>query len=120
VSIQFAELKAETDESIDQLTENRAQVQEMREKYQQSSPISLRGASFKRALSQRGLPSSTGDLKRSFSWRKKKKDKKSSDDGKSMDAMEDNTGVVGGTEWMEPTGHDEKRRLDAAAMVMTV
>jgi hypothetical protein len=125
VSIQLAELKAETDESIDQLAENRAQVEQMREKYQQSSPISLRGASFKRAMSQRGLLSSPGDLKRSFSWRKKKKDmyidKKSSDDGKSIDAMELNTIVFEGEpEWMEPTGHDEQRRHEAAAMVLTL
>jgi hypothetical protein len=70
-SIQLAYLKAETDESRDQLTaqltESHALVEEMRTMRQQGSPISpISPGTFKRSMCQQGSPVLPGALKCGF------------------------------------------------------
>jgi hypothetical protein len=110
VSIQLAELKAETDKSRGQLTESQALIAQMRSLWQHNSP------------------GSTVDIKRAFFWSSKKDDKPtmssaddlyidaikptmSSDDDLCLDATEDNTSVSS-EDWSgcDEMDHHERRR----------
>jgi hypothetical protein len=96
VSIQLAELKAETDESRDQLTESHAVIEQMR------------------TLCQKGgsPPSSTGAIKRGFFWKNKKDEKSdmSPNDDEGLDTTEGNTSVSSAewTQWDEMDYHERR------------